>query len=107
MPLLWRQLTSLLGPQGANGPQGAAGTGLPTGGDPGQILRKRSNDDHDCEWSSQSAALTEPLFIQAEPPSPQQLAGAQRFLWWDTSGPQLTLYIEDGIDPNLPEEGNP
>ena len=93
MALFWTQLASLLGPPGQAGPQGA---GVPAGGSAGQTLRKRSAADHDSEWVTTPAA--DPLFIQASPPSAEQLAGASRYQWWDTSGGALTLYIEDGVN---------
>lgn len=34
------------------GPQGAAGQGLPTGGDPGNILLKSTNANYDATWSA-------------------------------------------------------
>ena len=68
---------------------------MPAGGSAGQTLRKLSSSDYDSEWSTDSAA--DPLFIQASPPTTEQLAGAQRYQWWDTSGGALTLYIEDGV----------
>ncbi|GDX76007.1 hypothetical protein LBMAG41_10830 [Cyanobium sp.] len=37
-----------------------------------------------------------PAFIQATQPSALELAGATRYAWWDTSGGDLTLWIEDG-----------
>ena len=107
MALFWTQLASLLGPPGQLGPQGEVGppgqvgppgpqgAGVPAGGNEGQTLRKRSAADYDSEWSADSAA--DPLFIQASPPTAEQLAGAQRYQWWDTSGGALTLYIEDGV----------
>jgi hypothetical protein len=97
--LFWTQLASLLGPQGQVGPPGAPGphgAGVPAGGSSGQTLRKRSAADHDSEWATTPAA--DPLFIQGSPPSAQQLAGASRYQWWDTSGGALTLYIEDGVN---------
>ena len=96
MALFWTQLASLLGPPGQLGPQGPQGAGVPAGGSAGQILRKRSAADHDSEWST--AHATDPLFIQGSPPTQQQLAGASRYQWWDTSGGALTLYIEDGVN---------
>ena len=93
--LFWTQLASLLGPPGQAGPPGPQGAGVPAGGNEGQTLRKRSNSDYDSEWATDSAA--DPLFIQASPPSAEQLAGAQRYQWWDTSDGALTLYIEDGV----------
>jgi hypothetical protein len=69
---------------------------VPAGGSAGQTLRKRSTADHDSEWVTTPAA--DPLFIQASRPSAQQLAGASRYQWWDTSGGALTLYIEDGVN---------
>ncbi|MCX5968903.1 MAG: hypothetical protein NTV57_14940 [Cyanobacteria bacterium] len=85
MALFWTQLASLLGPPGQAGPPGPQGAGVPAGGNEGQTLRKRSNSDYDSEW------------VQASPPSAEQLAGAQRYQWWDTSDGALTLYIEDGV----------
>lgn len=35
---------------GPTGPQGAPGPGVPTGGLPGQILRKTGNADYETEW---------------------------------------------------------
>ena len=93
--LFWTQLASLLGPPGQVGPPGPQGAGVPAGGNEGQTLRKRSAADYDSEGSADSAA--DPLFIQASPPTTEQLAGAQRYQWWDTSGGALTLYIEDGV----------
>jgi len=94
--LFWTQLASLLGPPGQIGPPGPQGVGVPAGGSTGQLLRKRSAADHDSEWVTPPA--TDPLFIQASPPSAEQLAGASRYQWWDTSGGALTLYIEDGVN---------
>lgn len=96
MALFWTQLASLLGPPGQIGPPGPHGVGLPAGGSTGQILRKRSAADHDSEWATTPAA--DPLFIQGSAPTQQQLAGASRYQWWDTSGGALTLYIEDGVN---------
>jgi hypothetical protein len=97
--LFWTQLASLLGPPGQVGPpgaQGPQGAGVPAGGSAGQTLRKRSAADYDSEWATAPAA--DPLFIQGSPPTQQQLAGASRYQWWDTSGGALTLYIEDGVN---------
>ncbi len=96
MTLFWTQLASLLGPPGQAGPPGPQGAGVPAGGSSGQTLRKRSAADHDSEWATTPAA--DPLFIQGSAPSAQQLAGASRYQWWDTSGGALTLYIEDGVN---------
>jgi hypothetical protein len=93
--LLWTQLASLLGPPGQIGPPGPQGVGVPAGGSAGQILRKRSAADHDSEWAMPPAA--DPVFIQASPPTAEQLGGASRYQWWDTSGGGLSLYIEDGV----------
>jgi hypothetical protein len=70
--LFWTQQASLLGPSGQAGPPGPQGAGVTAGGSAGQILRKRSAADHDSEWATAPAA--DPLFIQASPPSAQQLA---------------------------------
>ena len=94
--LFWTQLASLLGPPGQAGPPGPQGAGVPAGGSAGQILRKLSSSDFDSEWTTDSAA--DPLFIQASPPTAEQLGGASRYQWWDTSGGALTLYIEDGVN---------
>ncbi len=96
MALFWTQLASLLGPPGQIGPPGPQGAGVPAGGSAGQILRKRSAAEHDSEWTTTPAA--DPLFIQGSPPTQQQLAGASRYQWWDTSSGALTLYIEDGVN---------
>ncbi len=100
MALFWTQLASLLGPPGQVGPpgaQGPQGAGVPAGGSAGQILRKRSASDYDSEWATPSVSA-DLLFVQASPPTPQQLAGSSRYQWWDTSGGALTLYIEDGVN---------
>lgn len=39
------------GATGATGPAGPAGVGVPAGGLPGMVLRKRSTADYDTEWS--------------------------------------------------------
>jgi hypothetical protein len=69
---------------------------VPAGGSAGQTLRKLSSSDYDSEWTTDSA--TDPFFIQGSAPTQQQLAGASRYQWWDTSGGALTLYIEDGVN---------
>lgn len=38
-----------------------------------------------------------PTFIQTTQPTNTQLNGAVQYAWWDTSGGDLTLWIEDGI----------
>ena len=38
-----------------------------------------------------------PTFIQATQPTSGELGGATKYAWWDTSGGDLTLWIEDGI----------
>jgi hypothetical protein len=38
-----------------------------------------------------------PTFIQATQPTSGELGGATKYAWWDTSGDDLTLWIEDGI----------
>lgn len=40
------------GPAGADGAQGEAGPGVPTGGDPGNILLKSSYANYESEWSA-------------------------------------------------------
>ena len=40
------------GAPGPRGPIGRTGQGVPTGGDPGQVLAKVSADDYDTEWVS-------------------------------------------------------
>ena len=97
MALFWTQLASLLGPPGQIGPPGPQGAGVPAGGSAGQTLRKRSASDSDSEWATPPASA-DPLFIQASPASAEQLAGASRYQWWDTSGGALSLYIEDGVN---------
>lgn len=49
------------GPEGAQGPQGIpgeVGPGVPTGGTPGQMLRKASDTDYQVEWVTPSFAPT-------------------------------------------------
>lgn len=41
-----------------------------------------------------SGSLT---FIQATQPSAGQISGLTTYAWWDTSGGDLSLWIEDGI----------
>jgi|688.fasta_scaffold731549_2 hypothetical protein len=38
-----------------------------------------------------------PTFIQATQPSAGQISGLTTYAWWDTSGNDLTLWIEDGL----------
>jgi hypothetical protein len=38
-----------------------------------------------------------PTFIQTAQPTSGELGGATKYAWWDTSGGDLTLWIEDGI----------
>jgi hypothetical protein len=38
------------GPQGPQGPSGEVAGGLPTGGNPGNILLKLSNANYDTDW---------------------------------------------------------
>jgi hypothetical protein len=38
-----------------------------------------------------------PTFIQTTQPTSGELGGATKYAWWDTSGGDLTLWIEDGI----------
>jgi hypothetical protein len=95
--LFWTQLASLLGPPGQVGPPGPQGAGVPAGGSAGQTLRKRSAADYDSEWATPPASA-DLLFIQDSAPTAEQLAGASRYQWWDTSGGALTLYIEDGVN---------
>lgn len=40
------------GPDGPTGPKGPAGAGVPTGGNPGDVLIKESTADHDFSWAS-------------------------------------------------------
>lgn len=43
-----------------------------------------------------SAAPGIPTFIQATQPTATQLQDFTKYAWWDTSGGDLTLWIEDG-----------
>ena len=43
-----------------------------------------------------AAAPGAPTFIQTTQPTVGQLQGFTQYLWWDTSGGDLTLWIEDG-----------
>ena len=52
--------TGETGPAGETGPQGPtgpAGPGVPAGGDPGQLLAKKTVDDYDGEWVDPTAEL--------------------------------------------------
>ena len=40
------------------GEKGDTGEGVPSGGTTGQVLKKKSNDDYDTEWSSDNAPVT-------------------------------------------------
>lgn len=44
-----------------------------------------------------AAAPGSPTFIQTTQPTLTQLNGFTTYAWWDTSGGDLTLWIEDGI----------
>ena len=57
-----------IGPQGPQGPEGPSGS-----------------------------LIGSPTFIQTTQPTSGQLNGATKYAWWDTSGGDLTLWIEDGI----------
>lgn len=37
-----------------------------------------------------------PTFIQSTQPTTGDLNGATKYAWWDTSGGDLTLWLEDG-----------
>jgi hypothetical protein len=83
----------------SEGPRGANGEGVPDGGTTNQILAKASNDDYDTQWvnppsggGGSGVSGDTPVFIQASAPSH---VGA--YSWWDTSGGDLTLWIEDGV----------
>lgn len=41
--------------------------------------------------------IGDPSFIQPTAPTSAQLDGSTRYAWWDTSGGDITLWIEDGI----------
>lgn len=41
------------------GPQGIPGVGIPTGGEYGQILTKKSNDDYDLQWINTDSQIME------------------------------------------------
>ena len=47
------------GDQGEQGIPGPAGAGVPTGGDEGDVLVKRSSDDYDAVWEKAGASLTD------------------------------------------------
>jgi hypothetical protein len=38
-----------------------------------------------------------PTFIQDTAPTPQDYVGYTKYAWFDTSGGDLTLWIEDGV----------
>jgi len=43
-----------------------------------------------------NAAPGVPSFIQNTQPTVSELMGFDEYLWWDTTGGDLTLWIEDG-----------
>jgi hypothetical protein len=43
-----------------------------------------------------SSQIGVPTFIQSTQPTTGELGGQDQYLWWDTSGGNLTLWIEDG-----------
>lgn len=83
------------GPQGPKGDTGNPGPGVKTGGLALQVLQKASNADYDTQWAY--APFGAPTFIQSTQPTSGQLLNATQYLWWDTSGGDLTLWIEDGV----------
>jgi hypothetical protein len=76
------------GIQGATGLQGVQGYGVPSGGSSSQYLVKNSDTDYDTSWVTSINT-----YIQASKPT--VLLGS-KYLWWDTSKSELTLWIEDG-----------
>jgi hypothetical protein len=44
-----------------------------------------------------NAAPGIPTFIQTSQPTSTELQSFTKYAWWDTSGGDLTLWIEDGI----------
>jgi hypothetical protein len=72
-----------------------AGTGQSTG-------RRKVGDGTTAFTSLQfepaagGSFIGDPSFIQATTPTVGQLDGATRYAWWDTSGGDITLWIEDG-----------
>jgi hypothetical protein len=44
----------------------------------------------------ESGQIGSPTFIQSTQPTTGELGGQDQYLWWDTSGGNLTLWIEDG-----------
>jgi len=80
------------GTNGTNGVDGADGVGVPAGGTAGQVLAKINSTDYNTQWVDQSGGGSSiQTYIQTTQPSDAQ------YVWWDTSGGNLTLWIEDGI----------
>lgn len=46
----WVYIPCLTGMQGEKGEKGNPGEGIPTGGTPGQVLAKNTNNDYDAHW---------------------------------------------------------
>ena len=46
----WIYIPCLTGMQGEKGEKGNPGEGIPTGGTPGQVLAKNTNNDYDAHW---------------------------------------------------------
>lgn len=74
----WIASGQVRGPQGATGPTGPAGQGIAPGGTTGQALVKRSNADHDTQW-------TTPVTVGA-------WARLTTVAGWSSSGQNSTVY---------------
>ena len=50
----WENVKTIIGPRGKDGAPGPAGRGVPTGGQPGDVLVKNSSADGDAIWATPS-----------------------------------------------------
>ena len=77
--------TGSQGPKGDTGDTGPAGPGVPSGGTAGQVLTKKTNTDHDTEWTTLTASDVGALPDNYTPPSE---------IFWATYGSTTSAEIE-------------
>lgn len=85
---------AVVGPQG---PAGAAGVGVPTGGITGYALVKKSNTDYDTEWS----AITSGFDASAPPPIGNVTPNSGFFTTISASGLATLPHIHGSLAGNL------
>lgn len=83
------------GTNGIDGTDGADGVGVPAGGTAGQVLSKIDSTNYNTQWVDQSSGGSDiQTYIQTTQPS---VTVGTKYVWWDISGGNLTLWIEDGL----------